>query len=375
MTDRRPGDDEDHAWLLARERGEPGPAISDARARRYAQLGRLIADLPVLPPAAVEQRGWEQAVLAAIDADAGPSAGQGETPSIAATAAASARRRTATATAAMLLVAAGVAVVVFAQRGGKQAARVGAPPVVGDERPLEHTGAPNLVPEVTRGLHVEGGRLGFDHAVQVRRSETAVPHELRDGDTVISGDRIRASVRTSTGAALYLAFCAGQHLQIYPSQQGVRTRAGDLMVIPEGGGELVVDDHPGSEVLYLILSRNELSLADPQLAGLVAAAGDTATTVDCGASLDRRLMKSAGSPAHVLRGETIPRKHGKSPQAPDLRADPGDRIWYATDGAGDPGSVVAADSDGIAIVRYRFTHVAPKHGDDRGDDRGKARND
>src|SRR5690348_8616913 len=73
MTDRRP-DDDDHAWLLARERGQPGPAIDDARARRYGQLGSQIADLPALPAGAVSREGWEQAVLAAIDAKDPPAA-------------------------------------------------------------------------------------------------------------------------------------------------------------------------------------------------------------------------------------------------------------------------------------------------------------
>jgi len=34
-------------------------------------------------------------------------------------------------------------------------------------------------------------------------------------------------------------------------------------------------------------------------------------------------------------------------------------MWYEADGANGPGEVVAADTDGIAVVRYRFTHVAP----------------
>ena len=53
MHDRGPDDDEDHAWLLARERGEPGPTIADARAGRYSQIGTLIADLPAMPAATV----------------------------------------------------------------------------------------------------------------------------------------------------------------------------------------------------------------------------------------------------------------------------------------------------------------------------------
>jgi hypothetical protein len=184
----------------------------------------------------------------------------------------------------------------------------------------------------------------------------------------MTGDRIRASVVTSADAYVYLASCAGQQLQMPPSQRGVRTKAGDPVLVPEGGGELVLDSDPGSEVLYLILSRNELSLADPALAALIVATGDGAQAVDCGSSLDIRLMKTTGGlpPSNVLRGERIPKKRmprsrTDSAEAPDLVANPGDIVWYAADGVRSPGAVVAADVDGIAIVRYRFIHVTPEH--------------
>lgn len=290
-------DDDDHAWLLARERGEPVPPLSPDRAGRYAQLGTLIADLPTMPPGLVDREGWEQDVLAAIDTGADAAdAGRPANPSTTTAAAtdkplpraptAARRRRTATVAAAFAM-AAGIALVLFMRRS---------PPV---DPPIE----------VTRGRHVEAGRLAFDHAIQVTRANVAVPHELRDGDTLMTGDRLRLSVVTSTDAHLYLAFCASQHLQLVPSQQGVIATAGQLAFIPEAGGELLLDDQPGSEVLYVIVSQSELSRADPALAARIAAASDPTRTVDCGASLDG-LMKSA---------------------APD----------------------------GVAIVRYRFSHVAP----------------
>jgi hypothetical protein len=366
MPDRDPDDERDHAWLLARERGEPGPTISETRAGHYAQLGTLIADLPAVPAGTVQRRDWEQGVLAVIDAEVGrPAEGSG-TPATPVsdrplpqkpTATKQNRRRAVTA--AVFAMVAGVAIVVFLQRG-QQEGPVG--PSAGD-----HPGSQGGSAEVTRGVHVERGRLGFDHALEVRDSKTAVFHELRDGDTVMTGDRIRASVTTSTGAYLYLAFCAEQRLQVSPSQRGVRTRAGDLVRVPQGDGELVLDSHPGSEVLYLILSQDELSVADPDLAALLAAGGDGSKPVACGASLDGKLMKSAGSPpTNVLRGERIPRK--QRPQSrtdgPDLAGDPGDVVWYAADGASSPGTVIAADADGIAVVRYRFLHVSPERVDD-----------
>jgi hypothetical protein len=163
---------------------------------------------------------------------------------------------------------------------------------------------------------------------------------------------------------------------MYPSQGGVRARAGELVLLPEGGGELLVEDHDGSEVLYLILSRNELPLADPNLAALVAADGDTSKAMDCGASLDSKLMKSTGvlSQTNVLRGERVPKKRMPSsrsgaPENPDLARNPGDIVWYMGDEADGSPAAVAADSSGIAVVRYRFIHAAQEHVDDRMDSR------
>jgi hypothetical protein len=265
--------------------------------------------------------------------------------------------------------------------------------------------------EATRGIHIEHGRLGFDHALQVRRSKNSAPHELHDSDTVISGDRIRVSVATSDDAYLYLAFCAGHELAIYPSQRGVRIRAGSLTLVPEGDGELIIDGDPGPEVLYLILSRTELSLADSHLADAVAATSHGAKEMDCGANLDAKLARPArGGPRkasgqsptkNVLRGDIVHKKptpafrarkksgplnpknsqmagadSGSSsgrggpepvdagatvrpPDDPDFVRSPGEIVWYGADGPSGPGEVVATDADGIAVVRYGFTHTVP----------------
>jgi len=63
--DDEPDDEDD--WLLARERGQPGPAVSDETVRRYAQLQSLIKDLPATPAGVASRVGWEQDVFAAID--------------------------------------------------------------------------------------------------------------------------------------------------------------------------------------------------------------------------------------------------------------------------------------------------------------------
>lgn len=336
-------DGDDQAWLLARERGEPGPTVSDARARRYAQLETRIKDLPALPAGTVQRPDWEQGVLAVIDAEVGPPADRSDRPLPQRPAAMRTHRRRAAAAAAAFAMVAGVAIVVVLQREpGKAPARVSPAP----ERA-----------EVTRGVGEIHERLGVDPTVQVRASRTAAFRELRDGDTVMTGDAIRASVTTSTDAYLYLAFCADQRVQMYPSQRGVRTRAGQRVVVPEGDGDLELDNHPGSEVLYLIVSQDELSVADPELAALLVASGDGTRPVACDASLDSKLVTSAVSPpGNVLRGETVPAKHRRL--ATGAAGAPRDVVWYATEGTSHPATVVGADAHGIAVVRYRFRHVS-----------------
>lgn len=342
--DRTHDNEDDQEWLLARERGEPGPTVSDARARHYMQLRTLIKELPALPGGTVRRPDWEQDVLAAIDGELGAPGHRSEPPPAARidrplpqrqAAMRTHRRRAAAAAFAML---AGVVLVVVLQREhGKSP--VGATPV-------------DVRPEVTRGMHVARGRLGIEHAVEVRASSTAAFRELHDGDTVMSGDAIRASVTTSTDAYLYLAFCADQRVQMYPSQRGVRTRAGARVLVPEGDGELVLDSHPGSEVLYLIVSQDELSVADPDLAALLAVDGAGTKPIACDASLDTKLSTSAVSPpANVLRGESVPRT-----PAPGIAGNPEDLV---TDGASRARDVVGADANGIAVIRYRFLHVSP----------------
>jgi hypothetical protein len=243
----------------------------------------------------------------------------------------------------------------------------------------------------------ERALLGFDHALQLRRSKNGVPHELHDGDTVISGERIRASVQTSEDAYLYLAFCSHRELAVYPSRNGIRTRAGETLFAPE----LVLDSAPGREVLYVILSRTEIAVADPHLAAAIATTRPRNQPVDCGTNLDTKLAKSASqggstetptpTSTKVLRGTEVRKKpissiHARNgheppsperanapgpssgsyvappanpPPDPDFERNPGNIVWYSVDGAPGLGEVVAADPDGIAVVRYGFTHVAP----------------
>jgi hypothetical protein len=45
------------------------------------------------------------------------------------------------------------------------------------------------------------------------------------------------------------------------------------------------------------------------------------------------------------------------PPDPGFERNPGTIVWYGRDGATGPADVVAADEDGIAVVRNAFLHV------------------
>src|SRR5262249_34504039 len=153
--------------------------------------------------------------------------------------------------AAAFAAAAVVALVIFVQRGPDHGAGQ-----------TEH----DQVAGTTRGVHIEPGQLDVRYALRVHAAGGDAIRELHDGDTVATGERMRISVTTTVDATLYLGFCSSQKLQIYPSPQGLRTRAGEPAAVPADGGELVFDNRTGSEALYLIVSRDELATANPALA-------------------------------------------------------------------------------------------------------------
>lgn len=68
LRSARHGTPSEEAWLLARERGEPGPLISHDIAARYARLEALLARLPPTLDGIAPRRGWQARVFAEIDA-------------------------------------------------------------------------------------------------------------------------------------------------------------------------------------------------------------------------------------------------------------------------------------------------------------------
>jgi hypothetical protein len=176
--------------------------------------------------------------------------------------------------------------------------------------------------------------------------------EIRSGDIVLDGDRLRVSVRTSKDGYLYLAFC---------SQQARDPRYRGLIVFPDEGSEIpvaanqstlaptnaaiVLDDQPGPEALYLILSRDKLSRADAGLADVLAAA--RRGREDCGAPFQAAV---AGS----RKGNGRPRQASAAPAAPNpglgkpvVEIQRGMRMVFGS---------FAADPDGIVVLRYDLEH-------------------
>jgi hypothetical protein len=234
----------------------------------------------------------------------------------------------------------------------------------------------------------------------------------------MTGDRIQVVAQTTEDAHMYLAFCAGdRNLVVFPSHGSISTLAGTTTVVPGKDASLVVDDHLGSETLYVILSRADLVSTDSRLADAIHAAQSGEAAADCGpgfqlAVATGSLAEASGAhPEPALEStdsSTGPRRStsdddslakrsaamrsrvrgaGRSPpQDPRDRprrignADagvPGDPSPHHVSNADDDqrplvtierGMYVGqnglaevttnADANGIAILRYRFNHVA-----------------
>lgn len=288
-------------------------------------------------------------------------------------------------------------------RGAAASERVGSdPPKVGsDERGLAVESAPFTL---QIGLRIHGSKEG----------------PLSDGDTVMKGDRIQVFAQTTEDAHMYLAFCTeDRKLAVFPSRGSISTPAGTTTVAPGKDASLVVDGSLGSEALYVILSRADLVSTDPRLADAIHAAQSREAVADCGmrfqlvVTADARVAASEAHPEPAPKstdsstrsrsrpGTSDDTSHSKrSPptkdrvRVPDRRPpqDPRDRPrWIGSPDAGAPGDpslrhtssadddeqpvvttergmhvgqegpaevMTVADANGIAILRYRFRHVA-----------------
>lgn len=185
MSEREREDNEDAAWLLARERGQSGSTVSDATKARYARLQALITDLPATPAGATPRAGWQQGVLAAIDgAEAEPDAPSDPAPSQPIDGATPKRRNTRprrwAAAAAIFAVAAGVAIVLAVYRdGGGPDGLVAQPTIAFEVEPADrpHRSAdPSIGDTLIVRAVVEGpGELRIYDAAGVERARCTVP--------------------------------------------------------------------------------------------------------------------------------------------------------------------------------------------------------
>ena len=285
-------------------------------------------------------------------------------------------------------------VVASPERGGSD------PPEVGsDERGMAVESAPFIL---QIGLRIHGSKEG----------------PLSDGDTVSSGDRIQVFAQTAEDAHMYLAFCAeDRSLVVFPSHGSISTPAGTTTVAPGKGASLIVDDHLGRETLYVILSRADLAATDPRLADAIHAAQPGEAAADCSPHFQVAVTigslaeasgahpepapestdSSAGprpgtSDDDSLAKRSVPRKDPTRGPGRRPPQDPQDRpLRIGSPGAGAPGDpshrhsssggddeqplvtiergmyvgqngpaevTTNADANGIAILRYRFNHVA-----------------
>lgn len=174
------------------------------------------------------------------------------------------------------------------------------------------------VPEV-RGMQPVAP-IYFQHQL-IRRSglsDRPIVIRNRRGDRVTRGDYIQALVTPKEAVYLYLGYCDGGELALFPKVGSLRAEAGRATRIPPGDTGLQVQDGSSSEVLYLILSKSELSLASPDLTIKIASSGGS------------------------MEGDCAPkRSDGSDRQAPQ---------WQPTELRSDTA---------IEVVRYELEHQAP----------------
>jgi hypothetical protein len=258
----------------------------------------------------------------------------------------------------------------------------GAPSATGTTR--DGTRGMNVKFEPSTGSPVARSDAPFvlETRLRARRTQHGQPitlGEIRSGDIVQDDDRLQVSVRTSKDGYLYLAFC---------SQQARDPRYRGLIVFPDKGGgipmvanqptlapvrdgeigEIVLDDQPGQEALYLILSRKELSRADTGLADVLAAARRGRETTDCGAPFQAAIAGSRKGDTELRGWNGGQREARAALPVPDSGAgyapnpNLGKPVVQIQRGGyvefGGVSSGVEADPDGIVVLRYELKHMS-----------------
>ncbi len=263
-----------------------------------------------------------------------------------------------------------------------------------------------------RGMGVESAPLTTQIELRVRGSKDG---SLSDGDMVVNGDRIQILAQTTEDAHLYLVYCTGnRELTVFPTYGSIPTLAGAITVAPGKEASLILDDHLGSEVLYVIISRTDLASADPRLAAALRSSQVDEPAAACGRRFQTVVTTSATAEPPATRVEPTPESTDSNTRMRPSRSDDGSLTTRSalTSGphkpkqptsraiAGAKGSnsdagapvepfqrgmvsaedderplvtiergmhasqnglaevTVNADANGIAVLRYRFNHVA-----------------
>jgi hypothetical protein len=219
------------------------------------------------------------------------------------------------------------------------------------------------------------GRLEFDYRLQVFPSGREIPDPLREGATLMSGDRIDVLVQPSDDSYLYLAFCTRHGFLVRPSPSGILARAGTLT----HGPRLIADDDPGREVLYVILSREQISSTAPKLWAALERSSPGHARPACAVPAPPASSVSFGEPPRPYPPSPKSEPSGTRPPQPTTpRPDPGSvgpkpmppsgSFPQSTNAPPDstpirgpdgPQVVVDEDDDDIAVVRHTFVHSSP----------------
>lgn len=185
--------------------------------------------------------------------------------------------------------------------------------------------------------------------LQVRGSRTS---ELRNGDLVQSGDRLQLKIVSKTDSHLYLAYCDTKGiLTWFPPRGSILAKADTLVTAPAARASIVMDDNPGPESLYVLISQQELSIADHELSRLIERSRAGHEPRDCQRPFIKRPATMKPLPEE-RQGTTAGATTDGSPPTVELIRG-GHIAWD------DPQEVSAGvDASGITILRHDLTHVA-----------------
>lgn len=133
----------------------------------------------------------------------------------------------------------------------------------------------------------------FEHRLEARRQNSAIHRRLRPrDDSVSNGDLLQVFVKASQDVYLYLGYCERHEFALFPpAGVVVRAEAKREARIPPEQGALEINSDAKSEVIYVILSTEELSLASPDLA-VKLATSSRAVDGDCAGPMRDRSGKA-----------------------------------------------------------------------------------